>query len=160
MARPFCCRRVAAEPESNYFKPRGVPLISLEEVRMTMDEFEALRLADLEGLYQEAAAARMEISRPTFGRIVESAHRKVADALVNGKALKIEGGEVKMPGQRLFRCNDCQHTWSVPYGTAWSSACPACKSANLCRAPEDRGRGRGIHHGGCGRQRKWRGQRS
>lgn len=161
MARPFCRRRVACEPESNYFKPRGVPLSLLEEITMTVDEFEAIRLADLEGLYQEQAAERMEISRPTFGRVVESAHKKVANALVNGKALKIEGGEVKMPAQRLFRCNDCQHTWSVPYGTVFPAACPQCKSANICRAQEDRGwgrgRGRGMHHGRCRRQRTWRG---
>lgn len=144
MARPFCCRRVAAEPESNYFKPRGVPLLSLDEVTMTVDEFEALRLADLEGLYQEQAAERMGISRPTFGRIIESAHRKVADALVGGKALKIEGGEVTMLGQRLFRCNECQHTWSVAYATGRPAECPQCKSANICRAAEERGRGRGF----------------
>jgi len=161
MARPFCCRRVASEPESNYFKPRGIPLSSLEEVTMTVDEFEALRLADLEGLYQEQAAERMGISRPTFGRIVESAHRKVADALVNGKALKIEGGEVKMLGQRLFRCNDCQHAWSVPYGTRRPPECPQCKSVNICRAAEERGldqgRGRGMQRGRCRRHRGQRG---
>ncbi len=61
---------------------------------MSLDEYEAIRLADLEGLYQEQAASRMNISRQTFGRIIESAHRKVADVLVNGKALKIEGGDV------------------------------------------------------------------
>lgn len=113
--------------------------MSLEEVSMTVDEFEAIRLADLEGLYQEQAAAKMEISRPTFGRIVESAHKKVADALVNGKALKIEGGEVKMAGERPFKCNDCWHTWSVPCATAFPAACPQCESANLCRGQEARG---------------------
>jgi predicted DNA-binding protein (UPF0251 family) len=163
MARPFCCRRVAGEPESNYFKPRGVPLLSLDEVVMTVDEFEAIRLADLEGLYQEQAAGRMGISRPTFGRIIESAHRKVADALVGGKALKIEGGEVTMLGQRLFRCNDCQHTWSVPYGTGRPSACPQCKSSNFCRAAEERGQGpgpgRGMRPGGGRRLRARRGAR-
>lgn len=160
MARPFCCRQVASEPESNYFKPRGIPMSSLEEVTMTVDEFEALRLADLEGLYQEQAAERMGISRPTFGRIVESAHRKVADALVNSKALNIEGGEVKMLEQRLFRCNDCQHSWSVPYGTGRPAECPQCKSANICRAAEERGLGRGRGSGmQRGRCRRHRGQR-
>jgi uncharacterized protein len=62
---------------------------------MTLDEFEALRLADLEGLYQEQAAARMGVSRATFGRIVEAAHRKVAEALVHGKSLRIQGGPVR-----------------------------------------------------------------
>lgn len=161
MARPFCCRRIASVPESNYFKPQGIPLSSLDEVTMTVDELEALRLADLEGLYQEQAAERMDISRPTFGRIVESAHKKVADALVNGKALKIEGGKVRMLGQRLFRCNDCQHAWNVPYGSVRPSECPQCNSANICRAAEERGLGRGrgrrMHHDRCRRQRGRRG---
>lgn len=155
MGRPFCCRRVAHEPESNYFKPQGIPISSLDEVTMSVDEFEALRLADLEGLYQEQAAERMGISRPTFGRIIGSAHKKVADALANGKALKIEGGEITMLGQRLFRCNDCQHTWNVPFGTGRPSECPQCKSANICHAAEKRGTGRGrgrrMRQGHCRR---------
>ena len=64
-----------------------------------MDEFEAIRLADLEGLYQEQAAERMNVSRQTFGRIVEAARRKVAQALFDGLALRIEGGEVEMPDE-------------------------------------------------------------
>lgn len=94
MPRPFCLRRVEWTPRVTYFKPAGVPLRLLEEVTLTLDELEALRLADLEELYQEEAADRMKISRPTFGRIVESARRKVAGALVNGKALRLEGGPV------------------------------------------------------------------
>ena len=69
-----------------------------------MDEFEAIRLADLEGLYQEDAADRMGISRQTFGRIVASAHAKVAEALVKGKALKIEGGAVAACGVKSSGC--------------------------------------------------------
>lgn len=68
---------------------------SLEEVRLTLDELEAVRLADLEGLYQEDAARKMDISRQTFGNIVNSAHKKIADVLLNAKALKIEGGVIK-----------------------------------------------------------------
>ena len=149
MARPFCCRRVRSEPESNYFKLRGIPLSSLEKIIMTMDEFEAIRLADLEGLYQEQAAERMEISRPTFARVVESTRRKVADALVNGKALAIEGGAVKMPGERLFACNDCRHRWKVRYGTGRPEECPQCKSANINRSGEERGLVAGTEKG-CG----------
>jgi predicted DNA-binding protein (UPF0251 family) len=80
----------------------------LQETVMTLDEFEALRLADLEGAYQEAAAAQMHVSRPTFSRIIESARRKVADALVNGRALRIEGGPVcpKNEGRRCCRIPD------------------------------------------------------
>jgi predicted DNA-binding protein (UPF0251 family)/predicted Fe-Mo cluster-binding NifX family protein len=75
-------------------KPAGVPARELETVVLGLDEAEALRLADLEGLYQEAAARSMGVSRPTFGRIVEAARRKVADAVLNGKALRLAGGEI------------------------------------------------------------------
>ena len=85
MARPRNCRRVGSMPGSNYFKPRGIPLSTLEEVVLSVDEFEAIRLADLEGLYQEQAAERMKVSRQTFGRIIETAHRKVAEALVKAR---------------------------------------------------------------------------
>src|SRR3989339_120524 len=95
MARPYKCRRVEGEPYSDYFKPRGLPLERLEEIRLTVDEFEAVRLADLEELYQEDAARKMSVSRQTFGNIVNLAHRKIAEALVNCKALKIEGGFYK-----------------------------------------------------------------
>ena len=139
MPRPFCCRRVSGEPPSNFFKPRGVPLSMLEVVTMTVDEFEAVRLADLEGLYQEDAAKEMGVSRQTFGRIVESAHQKVAEVLVNGKALEINGGEIEMVSQREFVCTDCQHKWAVPYGTGRPASCPKCQSSNIHRAPEDRG---------------------
>jgi predicted DNA-binding protein (UPF0251 family) len=139
MARPRNCRRVGSVPQSNYFKPRGIPLSLLDEVILTVDEFEAIRLADLESLYQEQAAKRMNVSRPTFGRIVESAHKKVADALVKGKALKIEGGEFEMVSMRKFRCYDCQHSWELPYGTGRPENCPSCKSGNICRAEQDKG---------------------
>ncbi len=154
MARPRNCRRVGSIPESNYFKPRGIPLSMLEEVVLTVDECEAIRLADLEGLYQEQAAERMKVSRQTFGRIVESAHKKVAEALVKGKALKIEGGEFEMASMRKFRCFDCQHAWDLPYGTGRPENCPSCKSGNIHRAEGDRGYARGLGRGQgrcCGR---------
>ncbi|MBN2158945.1 MAG: DUF134 domain-containing protein [Spirochaetes bacterium] len=94
MPRPKQCRRVGGGPDKNYFKPRGIPAALLEEVVLTLDEFEAIRLADFEGLYQQEGAERMNVSRQTFGRIIDSAHGKIADALLNAKALKIEGGQV------------------------------------------------------------------
>jgi predicted DNA-binding protein (UPF0251 family) len=100
--RPFCCRRIAGRPAASIFKPAGIPVRELEEIVMSLDEFEAMRLADLGGLHQEQAAAEMGISRPTFSRVVESAHRKVADALAHGKALRIEGGPVQL--ERRRRC--------------------------------------------------------
>jgi len=90
------CRRVSGCPRSEYFKPAGIPLSGLEEVCLKRDELEALRLADLEGLYQAGAAAKMGVSRQTFGNIVESARHKVADVLVNGRALRIQGGAIQM----------------------------------------------------------------
>lgn len=96
MPRPRQCRRVAQLPRASYYKPRGVPLPMLQQVALTVDELEAIRLADLEGLYQEQAAQQMNVSRQTFGRILEAAHKKVADALVHGKALSIEGGPIEV----------------------------------------------------------------
>ncbi|NMB77402.1 MAG: DUF134 domain-containing protein [Myxococcales bacterium] len=106
MPRPFCYRRVGQMPAASIFKPIGIPVVELEEVVMTLDEFEALRLSDLDGLYQEQVAERMQVSRPTVGRILDSARRKVAEALVHGKALRIEGGPVRIPekGRGRGRC--------------------------------------------------------
>ncbi|OGP67531.1 MAG: hypothetical protein A2W27_02405 [Deltaproteobacteria bacterium RBG_16_44_11] len=101
MPRPKCCRHICGVPDKNYFKPRGIPASLLEEIVLSLDEFEAIRLADYEQLYQEEAASRMNISRQTFGRIIEAAHKKIADVLMNGKALKIEGGEVAFDEAKL-----------------------------------------------------------
>ena len=95
MVRPRLCRRVRCNPEVTYFKPRGIPLRELEETILHVDEFEAVRLKDLEGLEQEECAKKMNISQPTFHRLVLSARKKITDAIVNGKAIKIEGGNSK-----------------------------------------------------------------
>jgi predicted DNA-binding protein (UPF0251 family) len=100
MGRPLTCRRVRCRPHATIFKPAGIPLVNLATVTLAMDELEALRLADLETLYQEDAAARMRISRSTFARVLDAARRKVADSLVNGRAIVIEGGPVHFPGER------------------------------------------------------------
>ncbi|MCX5644173.1 MAG: DUF134 domain-containing protein [Phycisphaerae bacterium] len=99
MPRPCCLRHIGFKPCAGLFKPAGVPACTLERVTLTLDEVEALRLADLNGLYQEQAAAEMKISRSTFSRIVEEARRKVADALIHGKSLRLEGGTVRMKGE-------------------------------------------------------------
>jgi predicted DNA-binding protein (UPF0251 family) len=95
MVRPRLCRRILAEPDVTYFKPRGIPLVDLEETILNVDEFEAVRLKDLDGLEQEECAKKMNISQPTFHRLVLSARKKIADAIVNGKAIKIEGGDYR-----------------------------------------------------------------
>ncbi|MBN2724428.1 MAG: DUF134 domain-containing protein [Deltaproteobacteria bacterium] len=96
MARPTICRKVSSNPRGDYFKPRGIPLRELDEVVLSIDEFEALRLADFEGMYQEDAAKEMNVSRQTFGRIVNAARHKIASVLVNCSALKIEGGNIEL----------------------------------------------------------------
>jgi predicted DNA-binding protein (UPF0251 family) len=154
MPRPHCPRRVDALPHQTYFKPRGVPVAQLEEVQLSVDELEALRLADLEGLYHEGAAARMNVSRATFGRIVESARRKVAEALVGGHALRIEGGTVETPALRRFSCPACRHSWSEPFGTGRPERCPECGGVDFRRMDA----GRGASRGRWGRRRG--GQRS
>jgi len=128
-------------------------LDNLEEVNLTLDEFEAIRLADLEGLYQEEAAKKMGVSRQTFGNIIDSAHKKIAEAIVKAKALKIEGGVIKIM-ERHFVCYDCKNEWSVAYGTPRPNECPQCKSTNIHCAPQDRGwarMGRGFGRGRCRR---------
>jgi predicted DNA-binding protein (UPF0251 family) len=94
MGRPKECRMINALPGDYYFKPRGIPLTDLHEVTLGLDEFEAIRLADFEGLYHAEAAKRMGISRATFGRVVSGGRQKIAEALLLGKALKIQGGSV------------------------------------------------------------------
>ena len=90
MSRPKKCRCIGCMPGAAYFKPRGIPLIDLQETILHLDELEALRLADCEGLYHEQGALQMNISRATFGRILDEARHKVAGAIINGHALKIE----------------------------------------------------------------------
>jgi predicted DNA-binding protein (UPF0251 family) len=92
--RPQRFRWVENIPEVTRFRPAGVKSGKIDQIKLTVDELEAIRLADLEGLYQEKAAEKLQISRQTFGRIINSAHRKVAEALVKGKSIIIEGGEI------------------------------------------------------------------
>ncbi len=96
MVRPKKCRFVTSAPETTYFKPRAIPLSELEEVCLTIEEIEALKLKFLDKLEQEQAAKKMKVSRTTFWRVLSSAGEKISDALINGKAIKIEGGTYKM----------------------------------------------------------------
>jgi len=99
MPRPIKWRRVAFIPEATYFKPAGIPMRVLEEVCLSVEEAEAVRLKDLEGLEQEQGAEKMNISRPTFQRVLGAARQKIANALLNGKAIRIEGGNFEMAPQ-------------------------------------------------------------
>jgi uncharacterized protein len=151
MPRPHTCRRVGPGPAVSLFKPAGVPHLELEEIQLSLDEYEAIRLADSEGLYQEEAAERMGISRATFGRILEAAHHKVAETLTSGCALRIKGGPVHpVRGYRL-RCQSCTHEWPVEASQARPQICPRCESVAIsccscCRVP---GRRRSTDHPRC-----------
>lgn len=93
MPRPRKCRMISQIPGLIYFKPRGLPTRQLAEIYLPLEGFEALRLADWEGCKHEEAAKKMNVSRQTFGRILSQARHAVAEALVNGFALRIDGGD-------------------------------------------------------------------
>jgi predicted DNA-binding protein (UPF0251 family) len=94
--RPKKTRWVKCAPGEKCFKPQCKPLQELEGVILTVDEYEAVRLSDLEGLTQEEASKKMKVHRSTISRILRSAHQKIADALVNVKAIRIEGGSCRI----------------------------------------------------------------
>jgi predicted DNA-binding protein (UPF0251 family) len=148
MPRPVQCRRVCLKPGCTYFKPAGIPTSTLKEIVVAVDELEALRLADVEGLYHEKAAEQMGVSRRTFGRIIDSARKKVAQALTQGMALRIEGGVIEMTEQRTFKCRDCEQEWQLPFGTGRPGECPHCESKNFHRAEQERGQGGRRRRGG------------
>jgi predicted DNA-binding protein (UPF0251 family) len=142
MPRPQKCRQVEFRPDVTFFKPAGIPLRELEDVRLSLEEAEAIRLKDLEGLEQEESARRMKVSRSTFQRILASARQKMADALLHGKAIRIEGGNFQMAWQR-FRCFN-GHEWDVPSEKVKDGApelCPTCNLATVASSPPG-GRGR------------------
>ncbi len=144
MARPAKLRRVAQLPSVGFFRPVGIPANDLQGIRLSLEELESIRLKDLEGLEQEECARQMRISRPTFHRILESARKKLADALITGKAIQIEGGNFEL-AQRLFKCGNDGHEWNVPFEAMAQKlplSCPKCLSGNIQRMPLfDRGRG-------------------
>lgn len=135
MARPPHSRRVAFIPQVTYFRPAGVPLRSVEEVCLTIEEAEAIRLKDLEGLEQEECAQSMGVSRPTFARVLASGRLKMADAVLNGKAIRIQGGHFELAAPR-FRCTN-GHEWSGPSQarvTGPGRMCPMCRKRGVMAA--------------------------
>ena len=141
--RPQRKRLVRFMPEITYFKPAGIPLRNLPEVVLAFDELEALRLAELEDLDQESAAKKMKISRITFQRILHRAHKKVSEALIYGKAIKIEGGEIMTNEQskNIPTPSGTRRTWGQFAGRGQGLGgskvciCPTCKK----ELPHDRG---------------------
>jgi predicted DNA-binding protein (UPF0251 family) len=139
MVRPQKDRLVAFNPEISYFKPRGIPMIDLEEVCLTVDQREAIRLSDLLGMSHEDAGRRMGVSRATFGRIIQRARNAVADALINGKAINVEGGSYRIINkERLFHCTNCNLEWEEPFGSGRPKRCPACRENEFYRLGKNR----------------------
>ncbi|MGE3063033.1 MAG: DUF134 domain-containing protein [bacterium] len=124
MPRPKKFRFISSSPEVTYFKPSGVPKSMLEEVILEVDELEAVKLADLEGLYQEDAAKIMNVSRQTFGNILVSAHKKIAEAIVKGRVLRIEGGATELKPSDDDSCG-CGYMWKQ---SSLEKECPRCRT--------------------------------
>lgn len=120
------CRRISCPPLMEGFKPFGIPMHALEPVTLLFEEFEALKLADYENLTQEEAAARMNISRPTFTRLYDKARKTIAKAFAEGKAIIIKGGTYATKGH-WYRCYHCHQT------TVSIKPLKHCKSCNSDR---------------------------
>lgn len=147
-------RRVEFLPPATYYKPAGVPLRELEEVGLAVEQFEALRLKDLEGLEQVQCAERMGVARTTFQRILYAARAKIAEALVKGKAIRIEGGRYVLLPKCKYRCADCGHEFErTRGGQSGMVCCPDCGKDSVhmmgaCRGP-GKGRRNGFRGGYC-----------
>jgi predicted DNA-binding protein (UPF0251 family) len=138
MSRPNKSRKIFSNPGVFYFKPVGRKLKEQDEVELSLDEFEAIRLADFEGLYQEKAAEQMNVSRQTFGNIINSAHKKIADFLINAKSLKISGGAIEMiTDDSNFICFGCKILKDSPEKIGYMELCPYCISPELHRLKDE-----------------------
>jgi len=96
MARPRRTRRIFFQPDVTYFKPAGIPITNLKETVLSFDELEAIRLIDSEGLEQTQSAKKMKISQSTLSRLLKEGRKKLADAIIQGNSIKIQGGNFKM----------------------------------------------------------------
>jgi len=135
LARPTKWRKVEFIPNVQYFAPLGIDDTDLQENVIRIEELEAIRLKDLEGLEQEECAEKMEISRQTFQRILSAARQKIADSLVSGKAIRIEGGNYTR-NICLVKCLDCGKHWNESYENFEKILngefnCPECSSKRI-----------------------------
>jgi predicted DNA-binding protein (UPF0251 family) len=131
--RPPKCRFVDLDPALSVYKPRGIPASRLDLIKLGLDELEAFRLADLEGLHHSVAGRKMGVSRATFGRILKEARRKIAEALIEGKMLQFSGGEVQTARKRDYTCQECGDVFTLPRRTPFPESCPSCTSPKIGR---------------------------
>ncbi len=141
MPRPKNNRVVHEPPLFTEFKPIGIPVAELDQVLLSLDEFESLRLADYLGMSQEEAANEMEISRSTFSRLVEQARKKMVSFIFQGKLLTIDGGNVHFR-YNIIRCKECGNMFKIDIDSPMME-CPECHSKNLLNHAG------GFGHGNC-----------
>ena len=141
MPRPEKERKVHKPPLFTGFKPMGIQSRYLKEVNLTLDEFEAFRLTDSIGMTHADAAQEMEISRSTFTRLIEKARKKIAELIINGSMLSIDGGNIHFR-TNIIRCHDCGHMFNINMNTVYED-CPSCHSKNLINLAG------GFGHGKC-----------
>lgn len=126
MARPIKCRKIEFFPNTTYFVPLGKENQEVEEIKLKLEELEAIRLKDMEGFSQQECADIMEVSRQTFQNIIDSARNKVAIALTQGFAINIKGGNFAFNFCEI-KCNSCNKTYGINY-IKDKSLCPSCNS--------------------------------
>ncbi len=143
MSRPKSDRIVLEPPLFSDFKPIGVRGQDLDQILLTLDEFEAFRLADDIGLSHAEAADEMEISRSTFTRLIEKARKKIAEFIIQGKLLTIEGGSIHFRNN-IIRCQSCGHMFKININSIVTE-CPACHSKNLINLAGGFGHGKCCH---------------
>ncbi len=129
MREPYRKRRIHQPPGFKNFKPIGIPRNKLKSITLTVDEYEAMRLADYLGLEHLEASEKMAISRPTFTRVIEKARHKIARAIVDGMELVVEGGNIEF-ANTLHHCRDCGEEQVKPYHE-YTADCPECGSDNV-----------------------------
>jgi predicted DNA-binding protein (UPF0251 family) len=128
MPRPRIFRRISKEPEIRCFKPEKENLDLLEPIKITIDEFEAIRLRDYHDVQQKKSAEIMGVSQPTFHRILTSARKKISKALIEGNTIIITGGDY-ITDKKRYKCNLCSFQWSSPKKEY--DKCPDCKSEDI-----------------------------
>lgn len=136
MPRPTIPRKIAFMPENRYFIPFGKPKCDLEEIQLKLEEVEALRLKDIEKLSQEECAEKMHVSRQTFQLIIEKARRKVAEALTEGKAINIQGGNYTLNICK-YVCKNCGYEFREAYEKLIHT-CPKCNSEDVLCVNKER----------------------
>ncbi|MCD6176356.1 MAG: DUF134 domain-containing protein [Candidatus Cloacimonetes bacterium] len=140
MARRKMQRIVHRPPLYTEFKPVGVRKLSLNSIELSIDEYEAIRLADSIGMNHNDASEEMEISRSTFSRLIENARKKIAQFIIEGKHLQIDGGNIHFRNN-IIKCNSCGHMFNTNFENE-IIICPSCGSENLVDLAGGFGHGR------------------